>query len=171
MYLDDVQIRLIILYTLKCYKISMTDGNLQEALVWNDILDYFTMMDFLIDMEKSGLVSTVTIEGNLRYDITKKGHETLDMFKDKIPRSIRDKIYDLSEKALSKMARGREIVADIQPIDEKKFLAKCGVYEFGMPLMELSIFAGTRKHAEEIAKRFETQAAKLYKTILETIIE
>ena len=171
MYLDDVQIRLIILYTLKCYKISMTDGNLQEALVWNDILDYFTMMDFLIDMEKSGLVSTVTIEGSLRYDITKKGHETLDMFKDKIPRSIRDKIYDLSEKALSKMARGREIIADIQPIDEKKFLAKCGVYEFGMPLMELSIFAGTRKHAEEIAKRFETQAAKLYKTILETIIE
>ena len=74
MYLDDVQIRLSILYTLKCFKISMTEGNLQEALVWNDILDYFTMMDYLLDMQKLGLVSTVTIEGRLRYDITKKGH-------------------------------------------------------------------------------------------------
>ena len=171
MYLDDVQIRLSILYTLKCFKISMTEGNLQEALVWNDIIDYFTMMDYLIDMQKLGLVSTVTIEGRLRYDITKKGHETLQMFRDKIPGSVRDKIYKLAEKHLALLERGREIIADIQPIDEKKFLAKCGIYEFGMPLMELSIFAGSRKHAEEIAKNFEKQAATLYKTILETIIE
>ena len=171
MYLDDVQIRLSILYTLKCFKISMTEGNLQEALVWNDISDYFTMMDYLLDMQKLGLVSTVTIEGRLRYDITKKGHETLQMFRDKIPGSVRDKIYKLAEKHLALLERGREIVADIQPIDEKKFLAKCGIYEFGMPLMELSIFAGSRKHAEEIAKNFEKQAATLYKTILETIIE
>ena len=171
MYLDDVQIRLSILYTLKCFKISMTEGNLQEALVWNDILDYFTMMDYLLDMQKLGLVSTVTIEGRLRYDITKKGHETLQMFRDKIPGSVRDKIYKLAEKHLALLERGREIIADIQPIDEKKFLAKCGIYEFGMPLMELSIFAGSRKHAEEIAKNFENQAATLYKTILETIIE
>ena len=171
MYLDDVQIRLSILYTLKCFKISMTEGNLQEALVWNDILDYFTMMDYLLDMQKLGLVSTVTIEGRLRYDITKKGLESLQMFRDKIPGSVRDKIYKLAEKHLALLERGREIVADIQPIDEKKFLAKCGIYEFGMPLMELSIFAGSRKHAEEIAKNFEKQAATLYKTILETIIE
>lgn len=171
MYLDDVCIRLIILYTLKCFKISMSEGDLQEAISWNEILDYFTMIDFLLDMEKMGLVSTVTVEGIVRYDITKKGHETLDMFKDKIPRSIRDKIYDLAQKALSKIERGREIITDIVPVDEKKFLAKCGVYEFGVPLMELSVFSGTRKHAEDIAKRFEDNAGILYKEILETIIE
>lgn len=171
MYLDDVCIRLIILYTLKCFKISMSEGDLQEAISWNEILDYFTMIDFLLDMEKMGLVSTVTVEGIIRYDITKKGHETLDMFKDKIPRSIRDKIYDLAQKALSKIERGREIITDIVPVDEKKFLAKCGVYEFGVPLMELSVFSGTRKHAEDIAKRFEDNAGILYKEILETIIE
>lgn len=171
MYLNDVQIRLAILYTLKCFKVSMTEGDLQSALVWNEILDYFTMMDFLLDMEKIGLVTTVTIEGYLRYDITKKGHETLDMFKEQIPFSIRDKIYTLAEKHLSHLERGREIVADVVPIDERKYLAKCGIYEFGMPLMELSIFAGTRKHAEEIAKKFEEESASLYKTILEKIIE
>jgi len=171
MYLDDVQIRLVILYTLKCFKVSMTEGDLQSALVWNEVLDYFTMMDFLLDMEKIGLVSTVTIEGYVRYDITKKGHETLGMFKEQIPFSIRDRIYTLAEKHLSRLERGREIVADVVPIDERKYLAKCGIYEFGMPLMELSIFAGTRKHAENIAKKFEEESASLYKTILEKIIE
>lgn len=171
MYLDDVQTRLVILYTLKCFKISMSEGDLHKALVWSEILDYFTMMDFLLDTQKLGFVSTVTIEGTLRYDITKKGHETLEMFYDKIPKSIRDRIYDLAEKELYKVARGREIVADIEPLDERKFLAKCGVYEFGVPLMELRIFAGTRKNALEITKKFEENAATLYKNILDTIVE
>lgn len=171
MYLDDVQIRLSILYTLKSFKVSMTEGDLQSALVWNEIIDYFTMMDYLLDMQKMGLVSTVYIEGFVRYDITKKGHETLNMFKEQIPFSIRDKIYNLADAHLSKLERGREIVADIVPVDDRKYLAKCGIYEFGMPLMELSIFAGTRKHAEEIAKKFEEESAVIYKTILEKIIE
>ena len=60
MYLNDVQIRLVILYTLKCFKVSMTDGDLQSALVWSEILDYFTMMDYLLDMEKSDLILDLT---------------------------------------------------------------------------------------------------------------
>lgn len=171
MYLEETQTRLIILYTLKCFKISMTEGDLQSVLVWNEIMDYFTMMDLLLDLQKSELVSTVTIEGYIRYDITKKGHEALSMFKDQIPFSIRDKIFTLADAHLSKLERGREVVADIVPVDERKYLAKCGIYEFGMPLFELSIFAGTRKHAEEIAKKFEEESANIYKTVLEKIIE
>jgi len=37
--------------------------------------------------------------------------------------------------------------------------------------MEVNLFAGSRKHAEAIAKRFETESSKLYKIILEKIIE
>ena len=171
MYLDDVQIRLSILYTLKCFKVSMTEGDLQSVLVWNELIDYFTMMDYLLDMQKSGLVSTVIIEGYTRYDITKKGHETVTSFKDQIPFSIRDKIFTLADAHLSKLERGREIVADIVPVDERKYLAKCGIYEFGMPLFELSIFAGTKKRAEEIAKKFGAESATIYKTVMEKIIE
>lgn len=171
MYLDDVQTRLTILYTLKCFKISMTEGNLQEALVWSEILDYFTMMDFLLDMINLGLASTLTIENETRFDITEKGEETLNMFRDKIPASIRDRIYRLAEKELNKLAMGREIIADIQPIDDKKFMAKCGIYEYGIPLMELNLFAGTRKQAEELAKKFEDMAPDLYKNILDKVVE
>ena len=38
MYYDDVQIRLLILYTLKAFKISMTVEHLQEVLVWSGLL-------------------------------------------------------------------------------------------------------------------------------------
>lgn len=171
MFLDDIQIRLIILYTLKHFKISMTMDQLQDVLVWQDIIDYFTMADFLLDMEKLGMLKTVIIENKTHYDITDKGKETVNMFKNKIPMSIRDKIYEKCSDMLSEMANGRKVVADIVPIDDKKFMARCGIYDFGTPLMEINIFAGSRKHAEIIAERFKTESANLYKTILEKIIE
>lgn len=169
--LDDVQIRLVILYALKNFKISASVENLQEILVWQDIIDYFTMVDFLLDMEKFGMVTTVTVEGITRYDITEKGDKTVSMFKNKIPMSMRDKIYDKCAEMVSSIANGRSIVADIVPIDDKKFMAKCGIYESGTPLMEINIYAGTREHAEVIAERFKTHSSSLYKTILEKIIE
>ena len=171
MYFNDVQIRLIILYTLRSFNVSMTEENLQETLVWSGILDYFTMIDFILDMMKLEMVTVITVDGEQRYDVSKKGLEVVLLFKDKIPPSIRDRIDAVAEETLSKMARGREIVADIVPIDRKKYLAKCGIYESGVPLLEINIFAGTRAHAEEISKRFENEAADLYKIILEKIVE
>lgn len=171
MYYDDVQIRLIILFALKTFEISMPQEHLQEVLVWSDILDYFTMMDYIYDMQNIGMITTVEIEGKTCYDITQKGIEMVNLFKDKIPPSVRDRILDNAEKTLSSIERGREIVADIVPIDTRKYLAKCGIYERGVPLLEVNLFAGSRHSAEEILRRFKKDAADLYKTILEKIVE
>ncbi len=171
MHYDDVQIRLIILYTLKEFEISMPQERLFEVLVWSEVLDYFTMMDFILDMQDLGMITTVEIEGKICYDITAKGRELLGYFKDKIPLSVRDNILDSAEKTLSTIARGQEIVADIVPIDTRKYLVKCGLYERGVPLLEINLFAGSRKSAEAILARFQNGSADLYKTILEKIVE
>lgn len=171
MYFDDVQIRLIILYALSSFKIAMSQEHLQEVIVLKGILDYFTMMDFILDMEKLEMISTIEIQGKTCYDITDKGNELIDLFEDKIPLSVRDHILDSAEKTLDNIERGREIVADIVPIDRRKYLAKCGIYERGTPLLEVNLFAGSRQSAEEILKRFKSGAGDLYKIILERIVE
>ncbi len=171
MYYDDVQIRLIILYALSKLKISASEDRLQELLVWSNILDYFTMMDFLLDMQNLGMITTVLIEDKTCYDITVKGSETVTMFEDKIPMSIRERIYDGAMQILDNISRGREIVTDIVPIDMKKYLAKCGIYERGTPLLEINLFAGSRKSAQEIQERFKKGAGELYRIILEKIVE
>lgn len=171
MYYDDVQIRLIILYALCSFKVSMSEEQLQEVLVFSDVLDYFTMMDFIIDMINLDMITTVEIEGKTCYDMTDKGRELVGLFKDKVPLSVRDHVFDCAEMSLDSVKRGHEIVADIVPIDRKKYLAKCGIYERGTPLMEINLFAGSRQSAEGIQKRFKKGAGDLYKIILEKIVE
>lgn len=169
--LDDVQTRLILLYTLRAFRISMSTENLMKVIVWNGILDYFTMMDYLLDMMNIGMVKTIVIEEETRYDITPKGLQSVELFSNKIPLSIRDHIDDAVEDLQQDMDRGREIVTDIVPLDRRRFLAKCGIYDRNVPLLEINLFAGTRSQAEEIAKRFESEASSLYAAILEKIVE
>ncbi|NLB80406.1 MAG: DUF4364 family protein [Clostridiaceae bacterium] len=171
MYFDDVQIRLIILYTLKSFKTTMSEENFQDVLVFSGILDYFTLMDFVLDMEKMGLINSVTVDGKKCYDITNKGEELVALFNDRIPLTVREDIFDTGEQTLKNINREHEIVTDIVAVDVRKFLAKCGIYEMGTPLLELNIFAGSRENAEEIVNRFKKDAAALYKTILEQIVE
>ena len=169
--LSDTQIRLIILFAIKSFKISMSAEYLQEVLVWQKIVDYFTMHDFLLDMQGMELISTVVIDGETRYDITEKGLETVDMFNNKIPPSMRKRIYDKCYELLLMIRRGRTLVTDIEPIDDERFMAKCGVYEHGVPLIELKIYAGSRKHAVAIADKFKEKSGELYGIILEKIVE
>ena len=168
---NDVQLRLLILYTLKSFQISMSEYYLQEVLVWSGILDYFTMMDSLYDVMDSKLVETVEIEGETRYSITPKGEEMAEMFKNEIPSSVRSKIRDFADDALDKIERGREIIAEIVPLDRKKYIAKFGMYERQVPFFEVSLFAGTKETAEEVLENLKKYSADIYKLILERIAE
>ena len=171
MYLDDVQVRLTVLYAVRCCKVSVSEDMFQELIVYQNVMDYFTMMNCVYELEKMKMVKSMVIDNETRFDITKKGLSSVLMFKDKIPLSIRDKIYDKAYELNQRAARGREISADIVPIDEKRYMTKCGIYEWGTPLLEVSVFAGGKKNAQDIVKRFEKEASSVYKLILEKIAE
>ena len=145
MYLDDVQVRLTVLYAIRCCKVSVSEDMFQELIVYQNVMDYFTMMNCVYELEKMKMVKSMVIDNETRFDITKKGLSSVVMFKDKIPLSIRDKIYDKAYELNQRAARGREISADIVPIDEKRYMAKCGIYEWGTPLLEVSVFAGRKE--------------------------
>ena len=168
-YLDELEIKLTILYTLKRFKLAMSEEDLQDVLVWTDIVDYFTMLDSLYFMQDINMVCAVTIDGIVKYDITKKGLDALEYLYKKIPYMIRSHINDKIYKMMCKLRRGKEIIADIEPIDENQFMAKCGVYDFRFPLMELKIFAGSREHASAIANKFKESNEEIYKLILEKL--
>lgn len=168
---DDVQIRLIILYALKAYRLSAAEGDLTAMLAWTEILDYFTLMDFVLIMEDDEMITSVMVDGQKRYDIAPKGEEALELFYDKIPWSVREIIDESAEKALDFLERGIGITATVEPYDMRRFSAKCCVQERGLPMMELSLMAGSRRQAKKMAEVFEKQAAEIYQMLLEKVMQ
>ena len=46
MILDEIQSRLVILYTMRCLKTTVTEEMFNEVIAYQDIIDYFTMYNF-----------------------------------------------------------------------------------------------------------------------------
>ncbi len=170
MYFSDVQIRLIVLYTLKTFNISMTLENFQDVLVFDGPLDYFTLMHFLFDTQKLGLISTYELEGKTRYDITPHGEETLGLFVDKIPPAAIKHIGRAVAETRHNIDISQQINATVVPIDIGKFCAKCGIYERGLPLFEINFMAGGENEAALIAERFRSNAESLYADFVEKLL-
>ena len=167
MYVNDVQAKIIILYTLRRFKIAMTDEQLYRTLLENEIMDYFTFSHYLADLIEHDYITTVVIEGAKRYNINPKGIEAVELFAKKIPAAIIDKVDREIEDILESYSKLNDIRAKVDAINERRFVTKCGIYERNTPLLELSLTVGDRYQAEKFAKDFRSNAQEIYKGIFE----
>ena len=167
MYVNDVQAKLIILYALNCFKIAMTDEQLFQTLLENEIMDYFTFTHYLTDLIENDYITTAVIEDTKRYNINPKGTEAIALFAPKIPAAIINKIDKEIEDILAGYSKLNDVRATTTAINERRFVTKCGIYERNTPLLELNITIGDRYQAEKFAKHFRANAQEIYKGIFD----
>lgn len=162
MYVNDVQAKIVILYTLQKFKLAMSMAQLYKIILDNDILDYFSFMHYFYDLLDYGYMKSTVIENETRYDIQPKGIEAVDLFTNKIPPAIRRKINLAIEDVLDSYEKVMDIRATTTAISERRFVAKCGIYEWNVPLLELNLTVGDKKQAEKLAKYFRDNATEIY---------
>jgi hypothetical protein len=162
MYIDGVQAKIVILYTLHKFRLAMSMDQLYRVILDNDILDYFSFMHYFYDLLEYGYVKATIIEEKTRYDIQPKGTEAVELFTNKIPPGVRSKIDRTVDEILSSYEKVMDIRAVTTAISERKFVAKCGIYEWNVPLLEINITVGDKDQAEKIAKYFKENATQIY---------
>jgi len=167
MYSKEVMEKTVILYTLYKFNLSMTSEHLYIVFIENDILDYFTYMERLMVLVEDKFASTISIEGENRYGITEKGREFVEMSLKEIPYKIKRKINAAVVQILEGYSKLTDVRATTSAINENRFVVKCGVYERNVPLMEVNITSGSRKHVEKLAKTFRTKNEEIYKKVFE----
>ena len=162
MYVNDVQAKIVILYTLQKLKLAMSMEQLYRVVLDNDILDYFSFMHYFYDLLEYEYIKTTGIEEETRYDIQQKGIEAVDLFTNKIPPVIRRKINLVVEDILGSYEKVMDVRATTTAISERRFVAKCGIYEWNVPLLELNLTVGDKRQAEKLAKHFRENATEIY---------
>ena len=167
----DLLEKSVILYTLWKFRISMTEEHLFIVILENNIMDYMTYMSQLKLLVEERYAAESTIENKTRYTVTKKGMEFAEMFTKDIPPSIKALIDTSIKKILDNYGRLPEIKAITSALESGKFTAKCGIYEWNQPLLELNVTVGTRLQAEGVTKKFREDSAEIYKSILEMILK
>ena len=152
---DSVLIQFIILFALLKADKPLAYNELLNVVLDNCNINYNDFQVALDNLVSTGHALT-RLEGqhNQIYSLTQKGENAGDFFKTNIPIYIREPIEE-SIKQLFLEERRDEYAAECSLFDDDK-----------TQLMSVTLYAGTREQAENIAEYFKENYDRIYEEIL-----
>lgn len=159
--------KLYILYILQETGIPMTNAQITHTLLENDLIDYFSLQQYLHDLEEAGYIGAI----DNRFMISKKGAVTLDCFKSKLPPSSVEKIKTYTANHRQRIEREREIftsVTEDEPGDYKVHLQVLD--DDGQPYIEIRLRVPTAKTGRLICENWKNRSSEIYSGLIEQLI-
>ncbi len=169
---DMTMIQYIILFTLAKVNRAITHSQLTTLVLDNCNINFTDFSLALDNLSTIGFVRIFTTSDNNQYiDLLPKGVESNGFFQNSIPIYIREPIEKSIAPFFHQEELKKSIRAELIPINEKEHIAKCGIYEGNTPLLDISLYAGTRKTAANMLRRFKADPEKFYKLITSALLE
>lgn len=166
---DSVLIQFIILHTLNKADAPVAYNDLLNLILENCNINY---NDFQIALDN--LVSTehvrsfIESEHNQKYTVTQKGAYAGDFFKSHIPVYIREPIENSIKELFREERRRNAVRGDISIAHHGEYTAECSLYDDdNTELMSVSLYIGTREHAEKTVRYFKKHADIVYEKVLD----
>lgn len=162
-------IQFIILYTLSHADEPLPYQDLLTIVQGNCEINFTDLQLGLDNLVQTGHVASEKISNILTlYSITQKGKYVIDFFYKHIPLIIREPIDGSIKEMYLEKRRKEAIRTSVEPINRNEYNAECTLFNDDKTLvMSLTLYAGAREQAEEIADYFKNNSAEVYSKILD----
>ena len=170
---DSVLIQFIILFALLKADKPLAYNELLNVVLDNCNINYNDFQVALDNLVSTGHALT-RLEGqhNQIYSLTQKGENAGDFFKTNIPIYIREPIEESIKQLFLEERRKNAVRAGITPVRRDEYAAECSLFDDDKTqLMGVTLYAGTREQAENIAEYFKANYDRIYEEILKCMTE
>lgn len=158
--------KLLLLYILKKLNRPISNTQLTEIVLENNLINYFTLQQYVSELDSSGFIQYEEVNDKKLIVITKKGENVLSFFKDRISPSkisiidkhIKDKI-ELIKKELT-------IQSDYTLAKNDSFMVELTALEDGLPLIDLKLSVPTKKQATSLCSKWQEDPSGIYNQII-----
>ncbi len=175
MFVNDnqaqVRDKLTILYVLHGFDRTITQGQLEEFVLDNDLMNYFALQQYMGEMTTAELVEAVPMEVGQGITITSKGKSSLDVFKDRLKSSTVSQVDQALEQVQSRINMERQIQATYKKINEGHYKVHLQMLEGSDPLIDLNLTVFSNSRAKQLCDHWKKDATSLYAQIMGTLIE
>ena len=163
--------KLYILYILNKMQLPLTNGQITNIFIENDLLDYFSLQEYLYQLKEAELVN-LTNKNNLDYySISEKGKIALNYFTNRIDSDKKESLDIFVHKNKENIIRDREVKAEFKKLADGQFDVKLEILDNNHPYISISLNVPTNKTANIIAENWKNNASNLYSSIIETLIK
>lgn len=167
---DVYEVKILLAYFLNKIERPVTPAQLNEIATGDGVVNYFLYVEAVEQMLKNGTLALVEDEGTDYYVLTESGRSGADSFKTLVSKSVRDRIYASGLRLFAKLRAEREIRFELTPLSNG-YSVRAVCEDGGMTLMDLTLFAPDKEHAEFIKSKILMNPSEFYGKILDFVIE
>ncbi|SDK17668.1 DUF4364 family protein [Natronincola ferrireducens] len=161
--------KLLLLYILNEIEGALTNSQITQFVLENDMMNYFMLQQFLAELKESGFVHEGEGGHIQLFSITEKGRNTLNYFINRIPQHQKLEINNLIAFKKESFLGGTEIKADYTQLKDATFAIKLMIIENNVPIVNLKLNVSSQQRAKEICENWRKDAVGIYGKIMEML--
>lgn len=162
--------KLYILYILKRIEIPLTNGQITEVFMKNDLLDYFSLQQYILQLKESKLIQSSSEKGVDYFFLTESGSLALEYFNNRIDEKAKKSLDLYIEINKEDILRDREIKADFKKDKFGEYDVILQILDNKVPYMKIELKVPTNNTAQIICENWKDAASEKYSSIIETLI-
>lgn len=163
-------VKVLILYILHYAGGTLSRDNVIHIALDGGTAEYFDIAQALDGLMNSGLIDYTSKDTPDELYITRLGAETLEVFENDLPYSVRRKNQSALLRLLADVERQSLVKSRIEE-REKGFEAVCTLLDGEDTLLEYRLYVPTRIQAQMVVDQFERDPIDKYKKILSQLID
>jgi len=163
---DSYEVTVLICYVLDHMRDPMTYGQLEESVLKDQLANYFEFAQAFGKLSEEGhILCTESSDQVKRYSLSPSGKHAARVFYDSLPTTVRQLAEEAGRIALLRQRREKEILTEIEKTQDGYKLT-IRMTDIGTDLLAVSMFLPTREECEAVQKRFRSDPAFIYQSIL-----
>lgn len=161
--------KLLVLYVIKSLRQPISKTQLTEIILENNFINYFTLQQYISELETADFVGYVEKNNKKLITITDKGENVLSIFNDRISPIKRDIIDNYISKTIDNIKKELTIHSDYTIEKNNSFIVNLKALEDEILLMDLKISVPTKKQATSLCSRWKENPSEIYTKIVQVL--
>lgn len=162
--------KLNILFFLKEAKEPMEEINIERAMIETGIMDYFLVMQYLIELESALFIKKQEIFGKNYYYIEQKGIDTLEFFNRKMLGSETKTIKKFLDDNIEKIQKYKNVIADYSKLENGKYKVMIKLLDDNECFFDTEFFVPNKEIAEKLVLDWKENYVFKYSQFIENIL-
>lgn len=161
--------KLLVLYVIKSLKQAISKTQLTEIILENNFINYFTLQQYISELETSKFVEYIEKNDKKLITITADGENVLSIFNDRISPIKRDIIDNYISKTIDSIKKELTIHSDYTIEKNNSFIVDLKALEDETLLIDLKISVPTKKQATSLCNRWKENPSDIYTKIVQVL--
>ncbi len=165
----DITYKIIVLKVLSRSDFALTNAQVVEFFLENEIADYFTVQDAIAALKETGNIIAEVSANQTFYRINETGENTLSLFTDHITEDLSMKVDDYFKKHGIIMKEENSLISVYFPTGGG-YICQLKKTEEKSVLIDLSLYVSDKAQAQAICTNWKVHADEVYDSLMDILV-